>query len=77
MIIASATRCHFFALLLLRKQKLKPQGDPRLFSYLFINLKASSTQVLEVTIEFKSYNKAAVIFFAIVYPSWKKNGRQL
>ena len=53
--------------LLLPAPKIKPQVSLRLFSYLFIDFNASRTRILEVTVEFKRYVKAAVLIFVYVY----------
>ena len=42
-------------------------GHPAAFSALIVNLKAPSACILEVTVEFKVYIKAAVLVFVDVY----------
>ena len=48
-------------------------GQLRLLSYLFIDLKTHCTRILEVTVEFKAYIKAAVIVFVKNYPPHKQS----
>ena len=51
----------------------QPQGDLRLFSCLFIDLKAHRARILEVTVEFQRYVKASVLIFVDVYKKLRPN----
>ena len=48
-------------------KKLSRRFFLRLSLFLFIDLKAHRTRVIEVTVEFKVYIKAAVLVFVYVY----------
>ena len=48
-------------------KKLSRRFFLRLSLFLFIDLKAHRTRVLEVTVEFKRYVKAAVLVFVDIY----------
>lgn len=52
---------------------IKPQVSLRLSLLLIVELKAHRARILEITVEFKVYIKAAVLIFVDVYKKLRLN----